>query len=38
MSKSASTSEITDDKVMDVDNVEQFAHDFYFNFLLIHNL
>lgn len=30
--------EITDDKVMDVDSVEQFAHDFYFNFLLIHNL
>lgn len=30
--------EITDDKLTNVDSVEQFAHDFYFNFLLIHNL
>ena len=30
--------EITDDKVIDVDFVEHFAHDFYFNFLLIHDL
>ena len=30
--------EITDDNVIDVDFVEHFAHDFYFNFLLIHDL
>ena len=30
--------EITDDKLTNVDSVEQFAHDFYFNFLMIHNL
>ena len=30
--------EITDDKVNDVDSVEQFAHDFYYKFLLVHGL